>query len=790
MDDHSNQQRLITSTGASVREVSAPATLIPSVLKRLRAGQTILQQEESMVTQIEQCSTALHNPDWHERATAARTLGEMGKSGAFSESGEQMLIEALLATSHDEDESVRAAAVQALGMAGEHAPVGRVVEALHDPAWHVREVAALTLGILAERTAVEPLVAILHDENEDPCVREAAKIALRQIHPEVLSSLTSQEAGAVHLQTQHSPEAAAPLYQPATPFAARFTALAGRWSGRRSLDNHRQEEEDGDDTIEPSSLDGDASPGRPLPQPVGVTPRRPDRSRRIAEGTLAVLLIVGIALSWLALARAFRLTAPGSSTRPARTPLASSTVYPQWSGSNVNITMVNGVMYVGATNAVSALRTSDGALLWRYKTDGAAGDTPPLLVNGILYVSPIPWNTGTSSVYALRASDGRLLWRYTRTRNSMVYPTVVVNGVAYIASGDGRISALRASDGTALWNMSLTGTVYRPALLVNGILYVNASADKGPGYLYALRASDGRLLWRYTIQGFVYSAGIPPTVVDGIAYVTSDNGVVALRASDGRLLWRYAPAATGFGALVGVSNGIVFATGTPLPTQPTSNGGYRLRTLPGAENRPFKVAGPTTLHALRISDGTLLWRYTMSNATSSATLLSLIDGTVYLSISTTTQSYVSALRASDGVVLWRDKTLNAPSGTTLLSLIDGIMYLNIRTDTWGYVSALRASDGRLLWRFTTDSVDAASDEFANTISVAGGVAYIGADGAFFALRVSDGSLLWHAQLLGTVSTTPILLGGSLYVGTTSGIIYALRVNDGRLLWRNLDHVNT
>jgi len=714
MDDTSDEKRLTTDADPPAEAVSAPASLIPSVLSRLAS-----MQQEMHQAQIDQWITALNDSDWQVRATATRMLGELGEPEQRSE--------LLLAALHDEDESVRARAVWALGKRGDHAPVERVVEALHDPAWHVREVAALTLGALGERAPVEPLIALFHNEEEDSLVREAAMMAIRQAPPEVLASPASEDAHPLQPQRQHPGETSARLHQPIISSQERFNTIADRWFGRREIDHNWQEEED---TVEIFDLDGVASSSHSIPQPVRAasTHHLGHPARRIATGVLAALLVAGIALSWLVLARTFH---PASS-RPSLA-LASPTISPSWTGHDLNATVADGVIYVGALNqAVYALRASDGTLLWRFNTSGPANDAPPLLVNGIVYVSAtVLQDTGSQIgfVYALRASDGNLLWRFTR--NNEVYPPVVGGGVAYVASGDGLISALRANDGSLLWRYTTSESVDGSPLLVNGTLYVStradASSDRGQGHLYALRVSDGSLLWRYTGQGPVYT----PAMVDGIAYVSSEYGLAALRANDGSPLWHYSPAAIAFGSPV-VSGGIVFATGTPLPPNATSNGGYLLQTIPMTEKMPFKMLN-STLYALRASDGGVLWRYKMSVGI----FLSIIDGRVYL--------------------------------TTSVSQSQSDVY------------TLRASDGSLLWRFAMEDTPA-------SIVIVGGAAYIGADGALYALRVSDGSPLWRTPMDGMVYNTPVLLGGRIYAGTTSGYVYALQANDGSSLWRYLTDV--
>jgi outer membrane protein assembly factor BamB len=564
MDHNDNEQRVKTDIDSlaeqsqSLDGVYAPASLIPSVLSRLRPGIASVQPG-MQGDQVERLTTALENSDWHVRATAVRMLGEVG---------ERTPLEPLMAALNDEDESVRAVAVQALGKLGERAPIDRLVAALHDSEWAVREIAALTLGELGERAPARPLLDILHAEDEDPYVREAAKIALQQAHPAVLSPLASDAVTTPQTRDHNPGETGGHLRERARSYLTKllvpFKSLSGRTAGGRD----RQEEYN---IVEIPALDDGASPASMPQQPVPARPKR-HLALRIGEGVLAALLIAGLALSWLALAQRLRPSSAGSSSHPRQAPTAGPTVSPSLLGYNVSLTVVDGVAYAGSSSGtIYALRVSDGSLLWRYSTDGSV-DESPLVVDGVVYVSAnVAQGPGyiAGYVYALQASDGALLWRYTRS-NYVSMPTVA-NRVAYIGSGDDAVSALRASDGTLLWRYTTKGSVYDSPLVVDGVVYASAFVVQCPGSVYALRASDGTLLWHYTTKGYVYT----PTVVNGVAYTDTPEGLVALRASDGTLLWRYTLDGTGFSPPT-VINGVVFTIALKISLAAPTGGGYLL----------------------------------------------------------------------------------------------------------------------------------------------------------------------------------------------------------------------
>ena len=662
---------------------------------------------------IDHWLAALDDSDWNTRATAVHILGEQG---------ELTPLEPLLAALQDEDESVRAATIRALGKRGEHAPVDQLIVSLSDPSWMVREMAALTLGELGKRAPTEPLLDLLRTEHEDVFVREAAKIALQQAHPEVLPS-PAQPAVSADSTQGHSPGSTDRYRLGKTPpvwltgFAQRFSRL------------HMPMQEEGD-LVERSDRERATNSSFPLSPSVPIRSKRP-LPLRVVEGVLIALLLLGLGISWLVLAQKL----PRSS-HAGPTPTASSSVLPSGPGHNVGLTVVNGVVYAGTTDsAVYALRASDGGLLWRYTTAGPVGDpaSRPVVADGIVYVNAnVDQGLGsiTGYVYALRANDGALLWRYTTEGYVYIYGPISASGVIYAGSLAGSLTALRASDGKLLWRYTARGPV-AGSLEVNGIVYVLVTnIDQSPDYLYALRASDGKLLWGTP------SSAYPPVVVNGVVYITSQAGLSALRASDGNVLWRYALADTGFAGPT-ILDGVVYTVAfnySPAPPPSTPTAGYRLVTAPINWKIPFKQGGPSSLYALQASNGTVLWHYeTPGNQNNGMDVLAVAGGLVYI-----------------------DTTVG--SGQTS-------------------ISALRASDGSLLW---TRAGDAPFDDWA---VVGQGVAYIpSSSGVVSALQVRNGKKLWRYTISGKIYSSPVLDGSTLFIGTDTGVIYALDASAGSLRW--------
>src|SRR5438874_4755671 len=254
---------------------------------------------------------------------------------------------------------------------------------------------------------------------------------------------------------------------------------------------------------------------------------------------------------------------------PATKPIPASTLY----GYNVNLTVANGVAYLGANNnAVYALRISNGTLLWSHKIDGSA-DQPPLVTNGVVYAVSYVGQNGPAHIYALRASDGSFLWRYDNTNYSFLSLSTSNSNVIYVASQDG-IAALNGTNGTLLWHYDTKGhTSSGLPLEVNGIVYYSSSIGDGPGALYALRARDGIQIWQYKTDGFVYI----PTLVNGVVYIDAAGTLAALRASDGYQIWKRTFDAN-FIQTPQLVNGVLYTAMTKISVPPAAHSTSPLQT--------------------------------------------------------------------------------------------------------------------------------------------------------------------------------------------------------------------
>ena len=374
----------------------------------------------------------------------------------------------------------------------------------------------------------------------------------------------------------------------------------------------------------------------------------------------------------------------------------------------VSLSVVDGICYVSSPKGVvTALRVSDGSLLWRH-AGRTTGEESVTTVDGVVYLAPLlPLDSTATSVTveALRARDGSPLWSRTFPTDAPgFFQLTVVNRVVYVRSAVERIEALRARDGSLLWHYTSHASLISLPTVADGVVY----AGTVDGHLSALRASDGSVLWTYTT--LFPAEPLSPAVADGIAYLTLQfGGLDVLRANTGVLLWQFS--ISHLLSLPLITQGVVYAL---------TQDGY--------------------LYALRASDGFILWDVTL-NLTDPLPPVFIIDGVIYVGAF---DGSIDALRANDGSILWRHQ--GGAGGQASITGTPGEIYLAFSTansaNTIASITALRASDGFVLWRYTprVSARQLSPVEGDDLVLIAL------QDGSIDALHASSGALSWHRAM--------------------------------------------
>ena len=294
---------------------------------------------------------------------------------------------------------------------------------------------------------------------------------------------------------------------------------------------------------------------------------------------------------------------------------------------------------------ISALRGTDGFLLWNY-------NTRPL---GRIYSSPsigdinrdgqveVVVGNGDNAVYALRGTDGSLLWLYGTW--DRVYSSPAIGDIdndgqieVVVGSRDSRIYAFRGTNGTILWFFTTGSSIHSSPAIgdINNDGQIEVVIGSLDNRLYALRGTNGSLLWSYTTDSMIYSSpAIGDINGDGnieVVIGSLDNKVYALRGTNGSLLWSYT-------TLAGVYSS---------PTIGDINNDGNVEVAVGSWDG--------YIHVLRGTNGSLVWSY---NVLSSYTLyedivLADIDPSPGIEIITHGRGRSIYVLSSSGTLLWQD----------------------------------------------------------------------------------------------------------------------------------------
>jgi outer membrane protein assembly factor BamB len=273
------------------------------------------------------------------------------------------------------------------------------------------------------------------------------------------------------------------------------------------------------------------------------------------------------------------------------------------------------------TEALTALRASDGTTLWSAPLSDALSGIPMwTLGSGALYVvaSPTPTSpTQTFTMFAFNTSTGAELWHVSLQGAPTGHNTLLLsNGTLYFGEDTSTpsgamavVQAVRASDGATLWHTAPVAGFINDLVVSGGTVCYSYSLGNGPGgAIVALHASDGSPSWQVPVQG----NGEPSLAADGSAIyavtsttskTTSMFGVtttlLVFDASSGRSLLHQpfpslpvqAQFAQGSGPQPKVVGGVLYVVGQAVSTGPG--------TSPTSQS---------IVVALNTHDGSLAWQ--------------------------------------------------------------------------------------------------------------------------------------------------------------------------------------
>lgn len=303
-------------------------------------------------------------------------------------------------------------------------------------------------------------------------------------------------------------------------------------------------------------------------------------------------------------------------------------------------------------------------------------------------------STTTTSISAYSGADGSALWQVTLANTSVTTMPVVAAGILYLEAVQltsqkvVQLLALRAADGGTLWSIPIADSA-ASSLSIHpeaGTLYTLSS---GSSDLQARRTDTGKLLWTQTVDAWGIVAG--PNAV----YTYSQYGRVTARsAQSGAELWSFGN--NDFFHSAVVAEGMLYVSAQHSGNIGDANG---------------KLINPETVYALDATTGALRWKFATQSYNSG--VLAEGGGDVFISA----DDGVHALRASDGTVLWQNDPHKHWSFASLSPVLGSVLYItDIETlppDTIQflgpskgqmYVYAINTADGTAYWGATVGPV--------------------------------------------------------------------------------------
>jgi outer membrane protein assembly factor BamB len=111
----------------------------------------------------------------------------------------------------------------------------------------------------------------------------------------------------------------------------------------------------------------------------------------------------------------------------------------------------------------------------------------------------------------------------------------------------------------------------------------------------------------------------------------------------------------------------------------------------------------------------------------------------------------------------------------------GIAYV---VNKYGNAKAVRLSDRKVLWERGAKRKDSGTPtDVTAPVYHEGKVFFAYVDGDLVAVDAASGKPVWTRRLPGHLESSPMAVGGRLYLGTDKTNVVALRASDGKVLWQ-------
>jgi len=386
---------------------------------------------------------------------------------------------------------------------------------------------------------------------------------------------------------------------------------------------------------------------------------------------------------------------------------------------------------------------------WKFKAASKIFSSPAV-DGGTVY-----FGSADHHIYAVNAADGTLRWKY-RTRSGVNSSPAVAAGTVYANSRDGSFYALDTADGKLKWQFKTAGekrftapgihgatprteTMPDPfdvflssPVIAQGIVYFGS----GDHHVYALDAKTGELKWKFATGDVVHAS---PAIAGGVLYIGSwDRNLYALDASTGKERWRFQTGddkeiynQIGIASSASIADGVVYF---------------------GCRDGHF--------YAVDAKTGTMKWKHDNRKGWVIASP-AVLNGVVFFPTSDGTR--FKALDGATGKPVF--DIANKAVSFSSPAIVQQAAYYG---SSDGWLHAVDIKTGTMKAEFQTDG----SKENASKYVDANGKFK---QGALYPDNTLEGMIIGLDRMftLGSILSSPVVVDGVLYVGSTDGNLYAL-----------------
>ena len=279
----------------------------------------------------------------------------------------------------------------------------------------------------------------------------------------------------------------------------------------------------------------------------------------------------------------------------------------------------------------------------------------PLIADGKVYVTVKDAVGQGTTLFALDSTNGGVLWSSALGGSFPWSAACYENGRVFALNGSSMLRAFDGATGNMIWSAQLAGSFSlfnAPPTVFQGVIYVSGGLR-----VFAVSADTGGVLWTSSVINGDTSS--PAVTNDGVYVSYSCPNVYKLNPLTGAKIWHYAPGCSGGGGKTpALYNGRLYVrdfSDTIFDSQTgTIIGNFNAKNTPAfSGDRGFFLDGPHgfgsfgTLRARDVNTNSVLWSFAGDGFLQSAVLV--VNDYVYVG---SAQGKLYAVNAVTGQQAW------------------------------------------------------------------------------------------------------------------------------------------